>query len=266
MAQPPKPRVLPPVVPNAGVVAVYRSQLWRAIDRMNNSLDYWLRRRWEEDPRGAKRIIDTMKELGKRWQSNFDEIAPDVAGRWGGRVERHSTQRFEQLLDDAGWTVDFKVSPEVRAVMNSAITENVGLIRSIASEHLGRVEGIVMRGVQKGNDLNSMTKELRAAFDLPKKRATLIARDQTFKMNSVITKTRQNQAGIKRAVWMHSNITAKGHFRPEHLAFSRGKHTPGPSGPIYTVTEGAYLEKKWTWPGFEINCRCGSRPVIEGFE
>jgi uncharacterized protein with gpF-like domain len=266
MAQPPKPRVLPPVHPNAGVVAVYRSRLWRAIDRMNNSLDYWLSARWREDPRAANRIIDTMKELGNRWQSNFDEIAPDVAGQWGARSAAHSTQRIEQLLDQAGWTVQFKVSPEIQAVMNSAVTENVGLIKSIASQHLQRVEGIVMRGVQKGNDLNTVQKELQQQFDLPKKRAALIARDQTFKLNSVVTKTRQAQAGIKRAVWMHSNITAPGHFRPEHLAFSRGYHTPGAKGPIYEVEKGAYLENRWTWPGFEINCRCSSRPVIEGFE
>jgi uncharacterized protein with gpF-like domain len=266
MAQPPRPRVLPPVHPNAGVVAVYRSRLWRAIDRMNNSLDYWLSARWREDPRAANRIIDTMKELGNRWQSNFDEIAPDVAGQWGARSAAHSTQRIEQLLDQAGWTVQFKVSPEIQAVMNSAVTENVGLIKSIASQHLQRVEGIVMRGVQKGNDLNTVQKELQQQFDLPKKRAALIARDQTFKLNSVVTKTRQAQAGIKRAVWMHSQIRTPGHFRPEHLSFSDGKHVPGAHGPVYEVDKGAYLENRWTWPGFEINCRCSSRPIIEGFE
>jgi hypothetical protein len=32
------------------------------------------------------------------------------------------------------------------------------------------------------------------------------------------------------------------------------------------VADGAYLENRWTWPGYEINCRCSSRGVIEGFE
>lgn len=261
-----KPKVLAPVQPNAGIAAVYRSKLWRAIDAMNNSLDYWLSVRWREDPRGATRIIATMKALGHRWQSNFDEIAPDVAGAWGARAADHSTAKMEQLLDQAGWTVNFKVSPEVRAVMNSAVTENVGLIKSIAAEHLQKVEGVVMRGVAKGNDLHTMTKELHETFDVPKKRAELISRDQTFKMNSVVTKTRQKQAGIKRAVWMHSNIRAAGRFRPEHLAFSDGRHTPGAKGPVYEVEKGAYLEQRWTYPGYEINCHCSSRPVIEGFE
>ena len=133
--------------PNAGVGAVYRSRLWRAIDAMNNSLDYWLSARWREDPRGAQRIITTMKELGRRWQSNFDELAPDVAGQWGGRSVAHTTQRMEQLLDQAGWTVEFKVSPEINVIMNAAVTENVGLIKSIAAQHLQRVEGLVMRNV-----------------------------------------------------------------------------------------------------------------------
>lgn len=264
MARP--PRILPPVVPNAGVAAVYKSKLQRAIERMNNSLDYWLGRRWEEEPTAAKRIIDTMKELGRRWQSNFDELAPDVAGQWGSRAEQHSTQRMTQLLDNAGWSVDFKVNPEVQAAMAAAVVENVGLIKSIASQHLQRVEGVVMRNVQKGADLHTMTRELHEQFDVPLKRAAFIARDQNSKMTTVITKARQTQAGIKRAAWMHSNITTPGHFRPEHLAFSRGEHSPGAKGPIYVVADGAYLENRWTWPGFEINCRCTSRPIIEGFE
>jgi uncharacterized protein with gpF-like domain len=267
MAIPPKPKILPPLHPSAGVAAVYRSKLWRAIDAMNASMDYWLSRRWREDPRGANRIIATMKELGRRWQSNFDELAPDVAGQWGARSAEHTTKRMEKLLDDAGWTVEFKVSPEIKTIMNAAVTENVGLIKSIASQHLQKVEGVVMRNVQKGNDLHAMNKELREQFDLPKNRAALIAKDQTFKMNSVISKARQTQAGIKRAHWMHSNITATGHFRPEHLSFSRGQHADGPTGkgPIYIVEQGAFLEGKFTWPGFEINCRCSTRPVIEGF-
>ena len=271
MARPPDRRVLPPIVPNAGIAAVYRSKMTRAIDRMNNSLDYWMRRRWEEDAddydqSAAKRAIDTMRELGRRWQSHFDEIAPDIAGEWGARAAKHSTNRITKLLDDAGWTVNFKVSPEVQTVMNSAVSENVGLIKSIASEHLQKVEGVVLRNVQKGSDLGTMTRELHQQFGIPTRRAAFIARDQNSKMTTVITKARQQQAGIRKARWMHSNITTKGHFRPEHLAFSRGEHTPGAHGPDYVVADGAYLENRWTWPGFEVNCRCTSRPIIDGFE
>jgi uncharacterized protein with gpF-like domain len=258
--------VLPPVHPNAGVVAVYRSRLWRAVARMNNSLSYWLGARWEEDPADAWRIRATMKELGKRWQSNFDELAPDVAGQFGARSLAHSTARIEQLLDGAGWQVKFKVSPTIQGIMDAAVTENVGLIKSIASQHLTRVEGIVMRGVQKGNDLNTMQRELHETFDIPKNRATFIARDQAFKLNAVVTKARQTQAGIRRAIWMHSNIRTPGHFRPEHLAFSDGRHTPGAKGPVYEVEKGAYLEGEWVWPGTAVNCRCSSRPLLEGFE
>ena len=265
MAQDPKPKVLPPVVPNAGVGAVYRSRLTRAIERMNNSLSYWLRARWEEDPVAASRVITTMRELGKRWQSSFDELAPDVAGQWGARAAHHTTSRMEQLLHDAGWSVNFRVSPQVQGVMNAAVTENVGLIKSIASQHLQKVEGVVLRNVQKGSDLHTMTTELHDQFDIPLKRAAFIARDQNSKMTAVITKARQQQAGIKRAIWMHSGINAPGHFRPEHRAFSRGEHTPGAKGPVYVVEDGAYLEGRWTHPGFEINCRCTSRPLLEGF-
>jgi uncharacterized protein with gpF-like domain len=65
---------------------------------------------------------------------------------------------------------------------------------------------------------------------------------------------RQKELGITKAIWVHSG--GGKHPRPEHVAFS---------GKEYDVEKGAYLEGKWTWPGFEINCRCTSRSVIPGF-
>jgi hypothetical protein len=255
-----------PVHPNAGIRARYQRQMDDLIDEMNASLHHWLAARWRTDPPtlaldeswfGALRR--TMRELGQRWEQRFADAAPRFADYFATRAADRSTSKLREIMRDAGISVEFKQSAPVRAALGAIVDENVGLIRSIASEHLSAVNGIVMRGVAQGRDLHFISRELRDLFDVPKHRAALIARDQNNKATAAILRIRQQEADITHAVWVHS--TAGKVPRPEHVAFAAGKL----GGPTYAVVKGAYLEGKWTWPGVEINCRCVSRPIIPGF-
>lgn len=258
-----------PLYPNAGIADVYRKRLDSLIDEMNASLSYWLISRWKLDPPEPKIIATddtwmsglrrTMRELERRWQSKFDEMAPKLATYFAEQAGKRSTETLKRILDEGGMTVEFRMSPYVRMMHQAVVDENVGLIKSIAQEHLADVRGIVMRSVTTGRDLEQLSTELRARSDVPKQRAALISRDQNNKATAVITRARQQEAGITKAVWMHSH--AGKHPRPEHLAFSQGNL----SGPVYETEKGAFLEDKWVWPGTEINCRCFSRPVLPGF-
>jgi SPP1 gp7 family putative phage head morphogenesis protein len=267
MATKPRFRVLPPVHANPGIAAAYRRRIEALIDEMNASLLYWLCARWKakppemamDDASPADLLAHTMRTLGRRWQSRFDDMAEQMARYYASSIERRTTGRLQQILDDAGWTVRFRVSPEIRDVMSAAVTENVGLISSVAEQHLQKVEGIVMRNVQTGNDLATMTREIQQAGNVTRGRAAFIARDQTAKMTSVVTRARQQQAGIERAVWMHSHGGKEP--RPTHLRND---------GKIYDVATGWFdpdpKVRAYIFPGFLINCRCSSRPVIEGFD
>lgn len=247
--------------PNVGTGEAYRKALEKLVDEMTASLNYWLVRRWSEAPptlamdeRWDSALQRTIRELRRRWTDRFDEAAPKLATHYAKRAADRATGEIGSILADAGMVVDFKVSPAVRTAMSGIVGDNVSLIKSIASEHLTQVEGIVMRSASLGRDLETMSRELREKFEVPKKRAALIARDQNNKMTATITRVRQQEAGIDQAIWMHSHAGRKP--RPEHVAFS---------GHTYDVAKGAYLEGVWTWPGVEINCRCYSKPVLPGF-
>lgn len=249
--------------PNVGTGEAYRKDLERLVDEMTASLEYWLVARWRDDPPTLLLASDeswlgalrrTMKVLTKRWEDRFDEAAPRLAVHYAKKAADRVTGEVGSILTDAGMLVEFRASPVVRAAMAAVVDENVGLIRSIASDHLAQVSGLVMRSASVGRDLNTMATELRERFEVPKKRAALIARDQNNKMTAVVARVRQKEAGIDQAIWMHSHAGRKP--RPEHLAFS---------GYTYDVAKGAFLEGVWTWPGVEINCRCYSKPVLPGF-
>ena len=255
-----------PIHPNVGNAAAYRKRLETLIDDMHGSLVYWLCARWRAQPpvlatdeTPAAALRRTMAQLGKRWQSRFDEAAPELAKHFTTRVSDRATNKLGEILDKAGMTVQFKTTPAVRDALTAVTAENVGLIKSIASEHLTDVEGLVMRSISQGRDLGTLAKELEHRYRLTRDRAALIARDQNNKGTAVIARVRQQEAGITTARWLHSSAGKTP--RPEHVAFAAGRL----GGPFYDPSKGAYLEGKWTWPGVEINCRCVSRPVIAGF-
>ena len=255
-----------PIHPNAGNAAVYRKRLEALIDERHRSLVYWLCARWRANPpvlaadeSPAMGLRRTMAILGRRWRSRFDEAAPQLAEHFAKRAAERATGKLGEILDQAGMTVEFRTTAAVRDALSATVGENVGLIRSIASEHLGAVEGLVMRSISEGRDLGTLAKQLEERYQLTKKRAALIARDQNSKGTAVITRVRQQEVGITQAKWLHSG--GGRHPRPEHVAFAAGRN----GGPFYDPEKGAYLEGKWVWPGTEINCRCVSRPVVEGF-
>jgi len=259
----PAGQVLPEVRPNLGIEAEYKRRLLKYLEEMQDSLLYWLSAQYKATPprmaMDALPVTDIqsrIKTLSNRWEKNFDEAAPKLASYFATSAKNRSDAALQKILADAGISVPFRQTRLVSDVYGAVVGENVGLIKSIAAEHLSDVEGLVMRSVAVGGDLKTLTDELQNRYDLTRKRAALIARDQNNKATAVITRARQTEMGAEEAVWMHSRGGKTP--RPEHVAFSAG----GLGGPRYEVKKGAYLEGKWTWPGVEINCRCVCRTIL----
>lgn len=263
-----KARLLPAIHPNAGLSAKYERYLDQLIERMQKSLTYFLRAgyrktppRLAQDASPAVEFIWELRRLGRRWQARFDEAAVKL-GEWFSRtVFQRSDAALKQILKEAGWTVEFRQTANVTDTLRATIGNQVNLIRSIGTQHLTDVAGMVLRSVQSGGDLEGLTKGLELAYGVTRRRVSLIARDQNNKATATITRVRQQELGITKARWVH---TAAGKEpRPHHVAFSKGEF----GGPIYVVAEGApgmADNGGYSHPGWEINCRCISRSIIPG--
>jgi len=263
MAQP--PRTLPPVHPNLGIEAAYRRRLVALIDEMHASILYWITAAYRgyEDaaddlaidaaPIPTASLIRKMRRLGKRWLDRFDKAAPELAAHFAKHVSERSDAALAASLRKAGISVRFQTTPAIRNAMAAAVGENVGLIKTIAATHFAKVEGAVLRSAAVGRDLHSLTAELADGYGVTKRRAAFIAKDQSNKLTAVVTKTRQQQAGITQAIWLHS--AGGNEPRPEHIAWS---------GKRYEVAKGMWSEvdQEWVWPGTAINCRCVAKPVL----
>ncbi len=259
---------LAPVRPNLGIEIAYRKRLDAAIEAMQVSLMWWIGAAYRanepellalaQDASPARTLLEVIRRLVARWQGRFDTLADELAAWFATQAKSRSDAALKASLRKAGFTVRFHMTRPVNDAYQAVIGENVGLIRSIAQEHLSAVEGHVMRSVQVGRNLGSLASALETQFGVTKRRAALIARDQNNKATAVISRVRQQELGIVENVWMHSGGGREP--RPTHVRAGREKIR-------YRIAEG-WLDpaiNKRIWPGTEINCRCVSRPVIPGF-
>lgn len=258
----PRPTPLRAIRPSAALGARYEARLDAAIAQMHRSLLYWLRARYRAS--GAATAADAsptaelrraMRKLARRWQAQFDTLAPKLAIWFATAANERVTADLGRMLRDAGFSVRMQMTRAQNVAYQAVIGENVALIKSVAGEHLAKVEAAVMRSVQTGRDLGTLTKALEENYGVTRRRAALIAKTQNNMATATLARTRQLELGITKARWLHS---AGGRVpRPEHVEFS---------GKTYDVARGAFLEGVWTWPGREINCRCVSIPIIPGFD
>ncbi len=256
-------KALKPIRPNAGLTVAYRTRLEKEIDAMHASLMRWLLASYRANPPAlaqdelaANSLRDQMAKLGRRWRKRFNDLAPKLADYFATTASQRVDARLKAMLKEAGLTVQFKLTAAQRDAYQAVIAENVSLIKSIAEKHLTNVEGDVMRSVAAGRDLGTLAKALEKNYGVTKRRAAFIARSQNNMATAVLTRVRQEQAGITKARWLHS--AGGKHPRKSHVKAGQNKT-------VYDVREG-WLDpevNERVWPGQLPNCRCVSIPVID---
>lgn len=260
----PRRRTINPVRPSAAIEETYRRRLDALLEEMHRSLVYWLTSHYRaNEPEIAKLAADdspavnlrnAFRRLARRWTRRFDDLASDLAKYFATQTAQRSTAALASMLKRGGMSVKFRMSRPVNDAVQASIAENVGLIKSIAQQHLTAVEGHVMRSVQVGRDLGTLTEALHDQFGVTKRRAAFIAQSQNNKMTAVITRTRQIEAGIHECQWLHSGGGRVP--RPSHVKAGRDKVRYDPRVGWFDPHE-----KKYIFPGELINCFPGSTLV-----
>ena len=262
-------RVARPVWPNAGIRQRYQRRMLALIREMATSVEYWLKAKRHGDPpvlaadsTPAEQMREELKRLSERWRREFDEMAPKVAESFVKGQFRGTDAAMRQALRDAGWSIEFTMTPAMRDAFEASLAENVGLIRSIPQQYLQEVEGIVMRNYAAGRDLKSMAAEIKSRYEVSANRAVLIARDQSNKANAVVQRARQKEIGITEGIWLHSHAGKEP--RPTHVAMDEKRYliSKGMWDSQAKRRRGGGYEGAFIFPGELIGCRCVGRSVL----
>lgn len=257
-----KPRTIRAVQPSAAIRDDYQRRLKKLVRMMHESTEYWLRAAYRadtphlaRDASPATMLQTAVRKLARRWIRNWNAAAPKLAKWFLLSVQQRSDNTLRRILKDHGFSVEFKMTPEMQDASTAVVKANVGLIKSIPQKYFGQVEQIIMRSVMHGRDLEQATKDLQHQFGVARRRAELIARDQNNKAHGALQSIRQLQLGMTEAIWIHSGGGRKP--RPHHVAMN---------GKRYKLAEGMWdpVERKYIETGELINCRCTHKAIIPG--
>lgn len=244
--------------------AAYYRELKALVDAMSKSVSFWLSAEYRENPPAmaqdatpATQLRAAMRKLSQRWQKHFDDAAERLSRRFANQTQDTSDNAMRKTLRDAGFSIKFQETPDMRDAFSAVVGENVSLIKSIPSQYMTGVEGDVMRSVQAGRDLRSLQDDLLNRYDMTKKRAAFIARDQNNKATAVMTKARRLSVGITEAEWVHSGGGV--HPRQSHVKAGAERRR-------YDIRKGCEIDGEFIMPGELPNCRCTSRAIIPGLD
>lgn len=230
---------------------------------MQGSVSFWVESAYRnnepliaQDELPASALKAAIRKLTARWQRRFNAAAPKLADYFATAVEKRSSTALRNILKEAGFTVQFKMTAAQQDILRATIQQNVELIKSIPAQYMTQVQGSVMRSIQTGRDLGPLAKELQEHYGVTRRRAAFIARSQNALATTSMTRARQIEVGITEALWQHSSAGKT--QRKTHVANS---------GKKYTIADGWFdpAVGKNIWPGELPNCKCFSRSLIRGF-
>lgn len=91
-----------------------------------------------------------------------------------------------------------------RSAREQWITENYNFLRRYSDDQITSINEIVSRGVRQGIRVEDIRKEIQKQLNTTRKKSELLARDQVGKLNGVLTKNRQAEAGATFYIWSTS--------------------------------------------------------------
>lgn len=249
--------VLSAIRPSIGIQHDYQARIDRLIREMQADIRRVLLPDYDaaafaQDQTPVGTVTQALRGLQRRWQDRFDLLSHEMAAHFVTAVVQRSDFQLRNALRRAGMSVRFRMTPSQQNILEATVQENVSLIKSIAPEHLTEVEGLVMRSVTRGRDLGQLAKGLRMRYDITRRRAATISRDQNNKATGILQANRQAELGLK-ASWLHS--AGGKHPRPTHLANNGEEYDPAKGWYDPAVGE-------WILPGQLINCRCVSKTIV----
>lgn len=256
-----------PLNPPDVVEAKFRAELDRMVERMQRVTVRELDKLYRSpeaptvamDASFSSMAARLVRELTKRFTALFVDRAGGLAKAWAEGISRQSAVGLGQSLKDVSGGVTLKtdvISGAVADVVKASIKQNVALIKSIPREYFLEIEGEVMRSIQTGRGMADLQPFLEKRYGITKRRAALIARDQTSKATAAINRARMQGLGVKKFKWLHS----MGGKEPRPL------HKNVLNGNVYSFDDPPVIDERTGergYPGALINCRCRMIPVIE---
>lgn len=258
----PRVRLLPPIARERE----YTRLLWRLVSRAHKALTRRLEEKARvlgpllpeaprEDARGlyARGDADPLQVLlsivAEVRTLLFSIPAPmEALENQAAKVDKYATGQVARVIRSVVKIPTSALGSPLQEVHQQWALANADLITSMNTRYLNGVSKMVEKAVREGQTTRDLTKALQGRFQVARRHARLIARDQVSKLNGRITEARQTSLGVEYYRWSTSNDDR---VRPTHVE-NDGKVFAWSSPPPETGH-----------PGQDIQCRCVAIPIFD---
>jgi SPP1 gp7 family putative phage head morphogenesis protein len=194
-------------------------------------------------------------QVQKALEAYSDLLTPwarTVAGKMLKRADLKSEAAFRQVAKAAGKELRAELSGggPVATAFQARLDENVLLIKSLPTEAGERVATITTEGLASGTRADVLAQAIGETGDVTESRALLIARTESSKATTALTKARAETVGSDGYIWRTSH---DGAVRPSHAAMD---------GKMVQWDEPPTLDGMTGHAGEFPNCRCYAEPVL----
>ena len=212
--------------------------------------------------REANRRHDSADDLTNKLAAIFDTMAVEIerkTAKFGLYDKVQAMAHLTRKLSIKEWKKAVKATLGIdllddyysgelfRELMQKWVEDNVGLIKTIPQESLGRMREIVMEGYRNGETTTSIIKKIQRTYSIDRRHAQLLARDQIAKLNS-------NNAGVEEYIW---STSGDGRVRPSHKRLNK-KRFRWDDPPVVDEKTGRRCH-----PGEDYECRCVALAVFD---
>ena len=203
---------------------------------------------------GTLESARTLEEALRRYAAGLHPWAQASAARMLADVSRRDEAVWNRMASNMSRQLktELKTAP-IGAAMQALMQSQVGLITSLPREAAERVHKLAHENLFVAGRGENIVKEIMRTGEVTKSRATLIARTETARTASVLTRVRAQHVGREGYIWRTSEDSD---VRPTHRKLN-GKFIRWDDPP---VSEADGITRAHA--GTVYNCRCWPEPVI----
>ena len=216
----------------------------------------------------AKVFLAMSARVRRKLLKQFDDPRIEkLAKKYTGKVDKRNKAEFYRRAEEKIGISreELEATEGLTSQINAYQLETMQWVKKMRDDTLQQWTSQTLRQMAEGKGLPEILKQFDGMVEQRKGHAKMVARTQISTFNSLTSKARAQNLGIKKAIWktaaderVRGNPSGKyPNSKPSHYDLD---------GVEFDLSKGAYINGQYLLPGTSPNCRCDYQMIIPEME